>query len=184
MVKITTSCLLRDLLLIHILLWLATQIKTSFFFFLTSKPLLGACFIYVCLFFLQATGSLGSQWRFKLHASTYSRAGRRWSHKHQYWAQYCKQSYWLCNSVGAMLSSLWMKALFTLSQVNVPPSASRVVLLENMTRFWSIIQIRVKRCQQVRQQYFCGFFYGLCILFNLNLYYCIIVLYVEVLIVS
>lgn len=32
----------------------------------------------------------------------------------------------------------------------MPPSASRVVLLENMTRFWSIIQIRVKRCQQVR----------------------------------
>ncbi|KAG7233255.1 hypothetical protein INR49_007334 [Caranx melampygus] len=32
--------------------------------------------------------------------------------------------------------------------VNVTPSASRVVLLENMTRFWSIIQIRVKRCQQ------------------------------------
>ncbi|XP_071370701.1 cullin-9, partial [Centroberyx affinis] len=35
-----------------------------------------------------------------------------------------------------------------LNTVNVPPSASRVVLLENMTRFWSIIQIRVKRCQQ------------------------------------
>lgn len=35
-------------------------------------------------------------------------------------------------------------------QVNVPPSASRVVLLENMTRFWPIVQIRVKRCQQVR----------------------------------
>ena len=33
-------------------------------------------------------------------------------------------------------------------QVNVPPSASRIVLLENMTRFWSIVQIRVKRCQQ------------------------------------
>uniref|UniRef100_A0A3Q2ZWC0 Cullin 7 n=1 Tax=Kryptolebias marmoratus TaxID=37003 RepID=A0A3Q2ZWC0_KRYMA len=35
-----------------------------------------------------------------------------------------------------------------LNTVNVVPSASRVVLLENMTRFWSIIQIRVKRCQQ------------------------------------
>ncbi|KAM9803935.1 LOW QUALITY PROTEIN: cullin-9 [Neosynchiropus ocellatus] len=35
-----------------------------------------------------------------------------------------------------------------LKTVNVAPSASRVVLLENMTRFWSIIQIRVKRCQQ------------------------------------
>uniref|UniRef100_A0A8B9HP79 Cullin 7 n=1 Tax=Astyanax mexicanus TaxID=7994 RepID=A0A8B9HP79_ASTMX len=35
-----------------------------------------------------------------------------------------------------------------LNTVNVPPSASRVVLLENMTRFWSIIQIRIKRCQQ------------------------------------
>ncbi|XP_038154264.1 cullin-9 isoform X4 [Cyprinodon tularosa] len=35
-----------------------------------------------------------------------------------------------------------------LNTVNVPASASRVVLLENMTRFWSIIQIRIKRCQQ------------------------------------
>uniref|UniRef100_UPI0037E7245D cullin-9 isoform X3 n=1 Tax=Semicossyphus pulcher TaxID=241346 RepID=UPI0037E7245D len=35
-----------------------------------------------------------------------------------------------------------------LNTVNVTPSASRVVLLENMNRFWSIIQIRVKRCQQ------------------------------------
>ncbi|XP_020565045.1 cullin-9 isoform X3 [Oryzias latipes] len=35
-----------------------------------------------------------------------------------------------------------------LNTVNVAPTASRVVLLENMTRFWSIIQIRVKRCQQ------------------------------------
>ncbi|KAM9727786.1 cullin-9 [Menidia menidia] len=35
-----------------------------------------------------------------------------------------------------------------LNSVNVAPSASRVVLLENMTRFWSIIQIRIKRCQQ------------------------------------
>lgn len=34
-------------------------------------------------------------------------------------------------------------------QVNVVASASRVVLLESMTRFWSIIQIRIKRCQQV-----------------------------------
>lgn len=33
--------------------------------------------------------------------------------------------------------------------MNVAASASRVVLLENMTRFWSIIQIRIKRCQQV-----------------------------------
>ncbi|MEQ2163803.1 hypothetical protein GOODEAATRI_034121, partial [Goodea atripinnis] len=33
-------------------------------------------------------------------------------------------------------------------QVNVAASATRVVLLENMTRFWSIIQIRIKRCQQ------------------------------------
>ncbi|XP_035255877.1 cullin-9 isoform X2 [Anguilla anguilla] len=35
-----------------------------------------------------------------------------------------------------------------LNTVNVPPSASRIVLLENMTRFWSIVQIRIKRCQQ------------------------------------
>ncbi|XP_059374070.1 cullin-9-like isoform X6 [Carassius carassius] len=35
-----------------------------------------------------------------------------------------------------------------LNTVNVAPSASHVVLLENTTRFWPIIQIRVKRCQQ------------------------------------
>uniref|UniRef100_A0A8C2E1C0 Uncharacterized protein n=1 Tax=Cyprinus carpio TaxID=7962 RepID=A0A8C2E1C0_CYPCA len=35
-----------------------------------------------------------------------------------------------------------------INTVNVAPSASHVVLLENMTRFWPIIQIRVKRCQQ------------------------------------
>ncbi|XP_048126198.1 cullin-9 [Alosa alosa] len=35
-----------------------------------------------------------------------------------------------------------------LNTVNVPPSANRIVLLENMTRFWSIVQIRIKRCQQ------------------------------------
>uniref|UniRef100_A0A670K5K4 Cullin 7 n=1 Tax=Podarcis muralis TaxID=64176 RepID=A0A670K5K4_PODMU len=32
--------------------------------------------------------------------------------------------------------------------LNVLPSASRVVLLENMARFWPIIQIKIKRCQQ------------------------------------
>lgn len=37
-------------------------------------------------------------------------------------------------------------------QVTILPSDSRVVLLENMTRFWPVIQIRVKRCQQVREQ--------------------------------
>ncbi|XP_040585527.1 cullin-7 isoform X2 [Mesocricetus auratus] len=35
-----------------------------------------------------------------------------------------------------------------LNAVNVMPSASRVVLLENLSRFWPIIQIRIKRCQQ------------------------------------
>ncbi|XP_074944628.1 cullin-9-like isoform X1 [Phalacrocorax aristotelis] len=35
-----------------------------------------------------------------------------------------------------------------LNAVTVLPSDSRVILLENMTRFWPIIQIRVKRCQQ------------------------------------
>ncbi|KAM5263615.1 cullin-9 [Ctenodactylus gundi] len=35
-----------------------------------------------------------------------------------------------------------------LNTVNVMPSASRVTLLENQTRFWPIIQIRIKRCQQ------------------------------------
>ncbi|XP_075352793.1 cullin-9-like isoform X6 [Mycteria americana] len=35
-----------------------------------------------------------------------------------------------------------------LNAVTVLPSDSRVILLENMTRFWPVIQIRVKRCQQ------------------------------------
>ncbi|XP_042645261.1 cullin-9-like isoform X4 [Tyto alba] len=35
-----------------------------------------------------------------------------------------------------------------LNAVTVLPSDSRVVLLENMTRFWPVLQIRVKRCQQ------------------------------------
>nr|XP_015092906.1 cullin-7 [Vicugna pacos] len=35
-----------------------------------------------------------------------------------------------------------------LNSVNVMPSASRVILLENLTRFWPVIQIRIKRCQQ------------------------------------
>ncbi|KAM6185286.1 cullin-9 [Rhynchocyon petersi] len=35
-----------------------------------------------------------------------------------------------------------------LNTVNVLSSASRVVLLENLNRFWPIIQIRIKRCQQ------------------------------------
>ncbi|XP_007085226.2 cullin-9 isoform X2 [Panthera tigris] len=35
-----------------------------------------------------------------------------------------------------------------LNMVNVMPSASRVILLENLNRFWPIIQIRIKRCQQ------------------------------------
>ncbi|XP_074093096.1 cullin-7 isoform X2 [Macrotis lagotis] len=35
-----------------------------------------------------------------------------------------------------------------LSTINVMPSDSRVLLLENMTRFWPILQIHIKRCQQ------------------------------------
>ncbi|NWI98204.1 CUL9 protein, partial [Pitta sordida] len=35
-----------------------------------------------------------------------------------------------------------------LNVVTILPLDSRVILLENMTRFWPIIQIRVKRCQQ------------------------------------
>ncbi|XP_053769849.1 cullin-9 isoform X2 [Desmodus rotundus] len=35
-----------------------------------------------------------------------------------------------------------------LNTVNVMPSASRVTLLENLNRFWPVIQIRIKRCQQ------------------------------------
>lgn len=34
-------------------------------------------------------------------------------------------------------------------QVTILPSDSRVILLENMSRFWPVVQIRVKRCQQV-----------------------------------
>lgn len=36
--------------------------------------------------------------------------------------------------------------------MTILPSDSRVILLENMTRFWPIIQIQVKRCQQVGEQ--------------------------------
>ncbi|XP_029448677.1 cullin-9-like [Rhinatrema bivittatum] len=35
-----------------------------------------------------------------------------------------------------------------LNTVNVLASANRVILIENLTRFWPIIQIRIKRCQQ------------------------------------
>nr|XP_034967035.1 cullin-9-like isoform X2 [Zootoca vivipara] len=35
-----------------------------------------------------------------------------------------------------------------LNTVTVPPSASRVILLENLNCFWPIIQIKIKRCQQ------------------------------------
>ncbi|KAH0622787.1 hypothetical protein JD844_025458 [Phrynosoma platyrhinos] len=35
-----------------------------------------------------------------------------------------------------------------LNMVNIPPSANRVILLENMSCFWPIIQIKIKRCQQ------------------------------------
>ncbi|XP_063158524.1 cullin-9-like isoform X2 [Candoia aspera] len=35
-----------------------------------------------------------------------------------------------------------------LNMVSVPPSSTRVILLENMTCFWPIIQIKIKRCQQ------------------------------------
>ncbi|XP_069464981.1 cullin-9 isoform X2 [Ambystoma mexicanum] len=35
-----------------------------------------------------------------------------------------------------------------LNTVNVMPSASRVILVEGLSRFWPIIQIKIKRCQQ------------------------------------
>ncbi|XP_075060637.1 cullin-9-like isoform X2 [Mixophyes fleayi] len=35
-----------------------------------------------------------------------------------------------------------------LNTVNISSSAGRVVLLENVTRFWPIIQVKIKRCQQ------------------------------------
>ncbi|XP_062427362.1 cullin-9-like isoform X2 [Rhea pennata] len=41
-----------------------------------------------------------------------------------------------------------MAANAVLNAVTVLPSDSRVVLLENVPRFWPVVQIRVKRCQQ------------------------------------
>ncbi|XP_075195057.1 cullin-9 [Anomaloglossus baeobatrachus] len=35
-----------------------------------------------------------------------------------------------------------------LNAVNVSSSTSRVVLLENATRFWPVVQVKIKRCQQ------------------------------------
>uniref|UniRef100_A0A803U089 Cullin 7 n=1 Tax=Anolis carolinensis TaxID=28377 RepID=A0A803U089_ANOCA len=35
-----------------------------------------------------------------------------------------------------------------LNMVSIPPLASKVILLENMSCFWPIIQIKIKRCQQ------------------------------------
>ncbi|KAM4040516.1 cullin-9-like isoform 2-T2 [Anomaloglossus baeobatrachus] len=35
-----------------------------------------------------------------------------------------------------------------LNTVNVSSSTSRVVLLENATRFWPVVQVKIKRCQQ------------------------------------
>ncbi|XP_040286829.1 cullin-9-like isoform X2 [Bufo bufo] len=35
-----------------------------------------------------------------------------------------------------------------LNAVNISGSASRVVLLENATRFWPVVQVKIKRCQQ------------------------------------
>ncbi|XP_069092496.1 cullin-9 [Pleurodeles waltl] len=35
-----------------------------------------------------------------------------------------------------------------LNTVNVMPSASRVILCEGLSRFWPIIQVKIKRCQQ------------------------------------
>ncbi|XP_053316090.1 cullin-9 [Spea bombifrons] len=35
-----------------------------------------------------------------------------------------------------------------LNAVNIPSTAGRVLLLENLSRFWPIVQIRIKRCQQ------------------------------------
>lgn len=52
----------------------------------------------------------------------------------------------------ALLSTVVEVTAFSaLYQVNVMPSASRVILLENLNRFWPVIQIRIKRCQQVWQ---------------------------------
>ncbi|XP_039180464.1 cullin-9-like isoform X4 [Crotalus tigris] len=61
-----------------------------------------------------------------------------------------------------------------LSMVNVPPLSTRVILLENMTHFWPIIQIKIKHCQQVKQflksswqapdfvERYCGIYKHLC----------------------
>ena len=54
---------------------------------------------------------------------------------------------WLFLAVSS--THMEVTALSATHQVNVMPYASRVILLENLTRFWPIIQIRIKRCQQV-----------------------------------
>lgn len=73
------------------------------------------------------------------------------THRHKF--GYCQQSFqphfWRCQ--------LFLSLFFLPLQVNVVPSASRVILLENLNRFWPIIQIRIKRCQQVEQGVGCGF---------------------------
>ncbi|KAG8538593.1 hypothetical protein GDO81_022394 [Engystomops pustulosus] len=35
-----------------------------------------------------------------------------------------------------------------LNAVNISSSASRIVVLENATRFWPVVQVKIKRCQQ------------------------------------
>lgn len=67
------------------------------------------------------------------------------THRHKFGC--CQQSFqphfWRCQ--------LFLSLFFLPLQVNVVPSASRVILLENLNRFWPVIQIRIKRCQQVWQ---------------------------------
>ncbi|KAJ7341193.1 hypothetical protein JRQ81_005019 [Phrynocephalus forsythii] len=52
--------------------------------------------------------------------------------------------FWIIVKGGESASSLNNK----LSMVKIPPLAGKVIVLENMSRFWPVIQISIKRCQQ------------------------------------
>ncbi|XP_025018754.1 cullin-9-like isoform X2 [Python bivittatus] len=53
-----------------------------------------------------------------------------------------------CEKPASLYQKMTASILAGCIQVNVPSLSTRVILLENMTRFWPIIQIKIKRCQQ------------------------------------
>lgn len=53
------------------------------------------------------------------------------------------------HGAGWLALAAWCAEGSVCLQVTVLPSDSRVILLENVAQFWPVIQIRVKRCQQV-----------------------------------